>query len=267
MDFTQRKTMHTRIGATLGLSLLASTVHADPILWIHDAFGNLGTVDVADGAVSVVGDMGVVMTDIAFDPAGTLYGMSFTALYTIDLDTAAPTLVGSHGISGGNALVFGSDGTLYGAGGSLSLFEIDPSSGASTNLGSTGYSSAGDLAFNGGNFYLASTSNQLVQIDLDNNAAGTAVGPFGYGSVFGLATAENGVLYGVSGTTVFSVDTATGGGTAVIDYAGQGLYASYGSSFYAEARPPVIPIPAAAWLFGTGLLGLLGAARRNTRFP
>ena len=28
-------------------------------------------------------------------------------------------------------------------------------------------------------------------------------------------------------------------------------------------RAPVVPIPAAVWLFGTGLLGLIGVARRK----
>ncbi len=35
---------------------------------------------------------------------------------------------------------------------------------------------------------------------------------------------------------------------------------------YENAVPPaVVPVPAAAWLFGSGLLGLVGVARRTTR--
>jgi hypothetical protein len=32
-----------------------------------------------------------------------------------------------------------------------------------------------------------------------------------------------------------------------------------------DAVPTVIPVPAAAWLFGSGLLGLVGVARRRAR--
>jgi hypothetical protein len=37
----------------------------------------------------------------------------------------------------------------------------------------------------------------------------------------------------------------------------------YAFTVGANGEPAVIPIPAAAWLFGSGLLGLLGLARRN----
>jgi len=61
------------------------------------------------------------------------------------------------------------------------------------------------------------------------------------------------VLYGVSGTQVFSVNTATGAGTPKSNYAGGVLTAAFGSSFVTEA---VIPLPAAAWLIAPAF-GLL----------
>ena len=242
-------------------SALIGVAQAAPVLYVHDSSGKLGTVDVASGAVSLIGNMGVVMTDIAFDPSGNLFGLSFTRLYTINPATAAASLIGVHGIPGGNALVFGTDGTLYGAGASTnSLFAINRATGASSNLGNIGFFSGGDLAFKDSKLYLA-TSNQLVRVDLTANASGTVVGPFGFSNVFGLATAENGILYGISGTQVFSVNTVTGAGTLVSNFGGKGLGTSYGSSFFLESRP--VPVPAAVWLFGSGLLGLVGAVRRK----
>ena len=44
---------------------------------VHDGNGGLATVDVITGDVSLIGNMGIVMTDIAFDPTGALYGLSF----------------------------------------------------------------------------------------------------------------------------------------------------------------------------------------------
>ncbi len=96
----------------------ASThVHAGVILYINDSNNNLGTVDVGTGTVTVIGNLGSeTITDIAFSPTGNLFGISFTHLYQINPATAAVTQIGAHNIPNGNALVFGSDGTLYAAG-------------------------------------------------------------------------------------------------------------------------------------------------------
>jgi hypothetical protein len=37
---------------------------------VHDSSGHLGTVDVVSGSVVTLGNMGVVMTDIAFQGLG-----------------------------------------------------------------------------------------------------------------------------------------------------------------------------------------------------
>ena len=96
---------------------------------------------------------------------------------------------------------------------STQLFEVDPASGASSALGNVGAHAAGDLAFCGGELYLASLVAQLVRIDLGPPASGVNVGAFGFFDVYGLATSDDGVLYGVAGTEIFSVDPATGTGT------------------------------------------------------
>jgi len=230
-----------------------ASVVAAPIMHVHDSAGNLGTVDVATGNASVIGNMGVVMTDIAFDPSGALYGMSFTGLYSINATTAAATFIGNHGISSGNALVFAADGTLYGAGNTTtSLFTINPATGASTNLGNMGFASGGDLAFNGGDFYLASAQNSLVKIDLANLANTSVVGSFGVANMFGLATGDDGTLYGVAGTSVYTINTTTGAATNPVSFAGQGLGQAFGQSFFTEAGAAV-PEPGALALISLAL--------------
>ncbi len=210
--------------------------HSGRALYIHDSTGQLATLDIVTGAVTVVGNMGVTMTDIAFDPLGNLYGLSYTHLYRINSRTAQPELIGAHGISQGNALVFSANGTLYAAGALTSnLYTLRLNTGTATLVGNMGYRSAGDLAFVGSELFLASTSHQLVRVDLSNNANGTAVGSIGYSDVFGLALADNGVVYGLSGTRLLAIDLATGSGTLIHNFGGQGFTQSYGASFLTEA--------------------------------
>lgn len=241
-----------------------------PIMHVHDSSGNLGTVDVEDGGVDIIGSMGVVMTDIAFNPNGDLFGISFNALFSIDPLTAAATFIGFHHVPGGNALVFANDGTLYSAGfSSTSLYQIDPMTGVTSSLGNMGYASGGDLAFFDGSLYLASSSSQLVNVDLSDVASTYAVGSFGVAGVYGLATGDDNVLYAVANTSVYEVDTLTGAAIHPTSFASQGLGVAYGQSFYTEAGaenpPPTVDVaePASVALFGTGLAGLLLMRRRH----
>ena len=254
---TKRSLLYGAIASTSLILSLTTGLSAAPLLLVHDSSRNLAQVDVTTGDVSVIGNLGVTLTDIALDPSGNLYGISFGALYSIDLATAATTLIGAHGISGGNALVFGADGTLYGAGGSSrSLYTIDLDSGLGSAVGTTGFAASGDLAFNGGELFLSSASNQLISIDLDNGAAGTALGPFGVANMYGLSSGTDGTLYGISGTQVFSIDVLSGAATLESDYGGQGLGIAYGSSYYVSASPSDISQPPSQVLFSLALLAL-----------
>ncbi len=252
------KKLFVAIFATI---LLLPAVNAAPVLWVGDSSGKLGTVDVATGTVNVVGNMGAVMTDIAFDSSGNLWGITFGSLYSIDKATAASTYVGKLGTSL-NSLVFGAGGTLYAA--NNSLYTINTTTGTATNLGSGGdsYSSSGDLAFIGGELFLSSTfgGDSLVKLDTATGA-GTTIGVINALFVYGLASPDGNNLYGLAGTSIYSVNSTTGAGTLIRNYSGNGLGSAYGSAFISEATPAV-PVPAALFMFAPALLGFFGLRRR-----
>jgi uncharacterized protein DUF6923 len=218
-------------GGLVALVLLLASpmlLHAAPIIWIDDSSGNIGKVDVATGAVSGVKATSQALTDIAFDPSGQLYGVTFDSLYKIDKSTGATTLVGSLGNAGTqfNALVFGKDGTLYtAAANSTSLYTVNTGTGAATALaGTLPTASAGDLAFHGSNLFMAGSNGDLIKIALTPTVSGTDKGSFGLANVFGLVNA-GGNLYAVAGTKVYTVDPTDGATALAADYTGdvQGL--------------------------------------------
>ena len=117
------------------------TVGAAPVIWICDSSGRLGTVDIADGSVNVIGDMGIQMTDIAFDPNGNLYGATYDDLYAIDKTTGITSLIGNlNGTRTHNSLAFDSSGILYTA--DTSLYTVNTTTGAASLVGNGGYSYA-----------------------------------------------------------------------------------------------------------------------------
>lgn len=71
------------------------------------------------------------------------------------------------------------------------------------------------------------------------------------------------VSYGpTSGTVSVLSNTALGAGTYVLEVRGQVVGAS-GGSYSGVLNLAPVPVPAAAWLFGTGVLGLAAIRRRK----
>ena len=206
---------------------------AGPTIFTADTQGRLFTLDLGGGQTHLIGKMSVVMFDIAFDKSGNLYGVDGSGsanLYRINTSNAKVTKVGAVGFFV-NALTFGSNGTLYGAGNNTFL-KINTATGRGTAIGSLGSNtSAGDLAFdNKGNLYLSTTADKLVKVN-PSSGTSTVIGSIGFQQVFGLGF-SGGVMYGVSNKTEqsFKINLSTGRGT-LLSFFGKNVVGANGASF------------------------------------
>ena len=114
-------------------------------VYVSDSSANLFRFDFGSGVATLVGNTGVVMQGMAFDPLGYLYGVSSGYLYLINPNNGAVKSVGSV-VPGLTSIAFFADGSLYGS--STSFYRIDPSTAVCTLVGSLGgYSAVGGMVF------------------------------------------------------------------------------------------------------------------------
>ena len=198
--------------------------------------GTLLTVNPADGTGSIVTTLADGSLNgargIAFNGQDVLYAVYDTGpfgqtggedLYTIDINTGALSLIGPTG-EDLQSLAFSADGTLYGWGLTYGLATIDVSTGAATPIDASSLSTLFIQALE------FSSDGTLYGIDNEPTPDGT----------------DALQLYRINPRSGSTSLIGVGGGDV------RGL---------AFASP--IPVPAAVWLFGSGLLGLIGIARRK----
>jgi hypothetical protein len=102
----------------------------------------------------------------------------------------------------------------------------------------------------------ASTSSLY---DLVNNAGITVPWSSGVSIDFNLALSDEGISY-TSGVTEF--EFVMNNQLLAISETGTIAFISK-KGFQVDLQPTVVPVPAAFWLFGSGLIGLVGIARRK----
>jgi hypothetical protein len=213
---------------------------------------NLYLIDTATGAASLIGPHGPVefaIGAIAFDAAGTLYGISLTdaaQLYRIDVTNGAATAIGPLGIGfvfeGG--LVFDANGRLLGVNQgddqTAQAFQINPATGTATLIGPPNGQARDldDLTRHGTVIYaIDRPSNTLGVLDAATGAY-TAIGGTGatIGATGGLAFSDaDGKLYATFAATggFYTLDTSTGAASLIAVN-----NVDYGLAFAPQAEPP-----------------------------
>jgi len=214
-------------------SLEQRTLYASgPTIYSADSRGKLVHLNLGNGQTQTIGQMSVVMYDIAVSKSGQMYGIDRTSnLYKINKSNASVSKIGSVGRFA-NALTFAPNGTLYAAGYNK-FMKLNTGTGKATVIGSmgNGNNSAGDLAFDGsGNLYLTTTSDKLVKVNVSTGAA-TTIGRMNFHQVYGMGF-KNGVMYGLSNYNekAFKINLSTAQGT-LTSFFGNNVIGANGASF------------------------------------
>ncbi len=170
------------------------------------------------------------MTDIAIDKMGVMIGVSYTAVYRVDVTTAAATRLSTglggtfNGLSFVPAAMLGQTGddVLVGTRNSDGLvFRINPMTGGATQIGNMGgFASSGDLVAvtNFGTVQTADnglSNDRLVRL-APNTFAATAVGTdIGYADIWGVAFWKNKIFGFTEAGQFVTIDPMTGVGTLI----------------------------------------------------
>ena len=211
-DFRQRP---AALGEQRADSVAAPYATAGATIYVCDANGRLWTVTLGTYKLHLVGSLGVVLTDIAFNPKdGKLWGVDFSTFYTINTTTGRATGFGRTSLSDINALVFNTNGIGYFEGFSSSeLYEVDVVKGKYAGIGTTGsYKSADDLSWYNGELVLSgftgtlssSTKETIVKVSSTNGKV-LATAPTSVANLYGLSTVGGKTLYGFANSRLYLV--------------------------------------------------------------
>jgi len=238
--------------------------------------GTVASFDSTIGTTTVLGNAGITRLDsLATSPSGILYsvgGTSDNTLVTINPTTGQATTVATLNYNvpkptgTATGLSFSPTGELFaviGASSTWSLYNINPTTGATTFVGSTGIQVGfQDLAFSpNGTLYAWNGTNGLVTINPTTGQTTILGNPNGL-SFNSLAFRNDGTLWAAKSTspTLWSnIDLSTGAVTSTAF-----TFAASGGIRGIQFLAPV-PVPAAIWLFGSGLAGVVGYVRRKRR--
>ncbi len=203
---------------------LARGNNASTEILAHSAAA-LFRLDLSTGQPQVqrIGNFGTQITDIAQTDDGRLFGVSFSSLFHIDLQTGRAQLVGRLGTNHANGLA-ASGRRLVASGTDGALYAIDIASGRSQGVGrfGRGVVSSGDLCFSsGGVLYMTApvggqtgSIDQLVRLDPSSGVA-SPIGSTGQRRVYGMACAGQNLFGLTEGGAIVRLDPQSGAATPI----------------------------------------------------
>lgn len=228
---------------------------------------------VTGGSVVTTSSSFSQLNSLAQSSNGTLYSVSGNELVAVNGSNGSLSLVANLAISNIRGLAFDASDNLLIVKNGVDYYE--------------GGGNSGNLIYGNDELYRYDIfANELVHIGqmnlnniqgLDFSSSGTL---YGWDVIYGLVTIdaltaevidvapdidgnydiqtiafdENGQLYGAYNNNIYSININTG------------AYNLVSSGAFTDIRGmefSVVPVPAAVWLFGSGLLGLAGFARRK----
>lgn len=214
-----------------------NTSHAAFVTYLDDPIGTPGIIDVIVGDDQMAGagtSIGNTTVDDAYAGPGTMTFLGPVGNFTVNVTTGV-----SKPALGGDVMHLDSVNISGGAGGTLII--------VLTDTGFTG-------AYPGYEAAYSTTTGGTVDFNYFYDATNTE---FGGSSIFSTGPIGTGSFSGVS-------TAATAGNPYTLSIINTIVHGSgsVSTSFDAELTP--VPVPAAVWLFGSGLLGLVAIARRKS---
>ncbi|EGJ29138.1 MULTISPECIES: PEP-CTERM sorting domain-containing protein [Moorena] len=205
--------------------------------------GQVGKIDTSTGKFTPLNSDGIPFFDIALSNSGELFGVTPSALYSIDKSTGLSSLIG-YLFAFINALGFSDDdNVLYGAGDD-SFYTIDTSSGAASLVATIpNFNSSGDIAFDSVNNQFFATSLSVdgssdILFSIANDGTATEIGSIGFRDIFGLFF-ENGTLFGYTADRQqITIDPTTGAGTFSQNVAFGGINRIFGAAAVSKTTVP-----------------------------
>lgn len=229
----------------------------------------LSVVDRGPVPKSYILDLGVTAaTFLASDSAS--YSLSFAADSNLTSFLASATGTVSWNLAAGHAV---SDWTSNNYG-YMSTAPTALIANTNTPQGFTGignalgqidiYTASANLALTG-----AAKTDMSINTSVTVNSSSNAFYDFGtWGDTWSNSHSTEATLgssmafYLVAGD--YSADPEAGNVSRVQQFSGEWTLASNGLLTYSTATPPTVPVPAAVWLLGSALIGMVGVARRKS---
>ena len=275
---TKHTTCYLTATVLLGSSAICQAAYV--VYAVDSSTDSLYTVNLSTGNTSIIGslhpDADRYMTPVAMairPGDGTIFinnnsPESDDGLSTVDAVTGLATFIGGGSYIDG-ALAFDAKNNLYAADANSALAIINQTDGSSTPLGGPPLPRLFGLDYNVADGFLYGITGSVPALELlkIDPATGNLVATVGLNSIQPLSGSTAGTLMFdwlgmLWGTTngdtknLFQINPITG---TVIHYR------DVTTGFVPQGMGYIntIPVPAAVWLFGSGLIGLIGIARRK----